>query len=656
MNVRPLLSERLPAGRETSAEELLDRFVTWAADAGFVLYAHQEEALLELFAGKHVILNTPTGSGKSMVALGLHFKALAEGRISFYTSPIKALASEKFFALCEDFGAANVGMLTGDASINPEAKILCCTSEVLANMALRSGDRLDAPYAVLDEFHYYSDAERGWAWQVPLVTLPHTRFLLMSATLGDMKPIAEKIELATGVPVALVTSAVRPVPLDFEYRETPLHETIESLLTADRAPVYVVNFTQRECAELAQSLTSMGMTTRDERDAIRAELGDFRFDTPYGKEIRRFLTFGVGIHHAGLLPKYRLLVEQLSQKGMLKVICGTDTLGVGVNIPIRTVVFSKLSKYDGEKVQILSVRDFKQIAGRAGRKGFDDRGWVVAQAPEEAIERKQAALKGKKGKKGPAPRIPARGPSGGGRGPGGSGKGEVNWTKETFEKLISKAPETLKSRFRISHGMVLNLLQRDEELNDPSRKNFASLRELISGSHEDDAAKKRHLRHASVLVRSLVRARILVLRRDSRTDYYWVVVNPDLQFDFSLYHALSLFLVEMVPLLEAEHPTYVGDLLTLVESVLENPEIVLRKQTDRAKQAALAEMKSQGVQYEERMEKLEGISYPKPLAEWLFGNFDRFARMHPWVGDREIEPKSIGREMWETYASFNDYV
>ena len=657
MSVRPLLSERLPAQPGASAEELLDRFVTWAADAGFTLYAHQEEALLEVFAGKHVILNTPTGSGKSMVALGMHFKALAEGRVSFYTSPIKALASEKFFALCDDFGAANVGMLTGDASINPQAKILCCTSEVLANMALRSGDQLDAPYAVLDEFHYYSDAERGWAWQVPLITLTRTRFLLMSATLGDMTPIAERLERATGVAVANVTSVVRPVPLDFEYQETPLHETIETLLELQRAPVYVVNFTQRECAELAQSLTSMGMTSRDEREAIRAELGDFRFDTPYGKEIRRFLTFGVGIHHAGLLPKYRLLVEQLSQKGMLKVICGTDTLGVGVNIPIRTVVFSKLAKYDGEKVQILSVRDFKQIAGRAGRKGFDDRGWVVAQAPEEAIERKRSAAKGKKGKKGPSPSQPQRSqlraPM---RGPRGSGKGEVTWTKETFERLISKPPETLKSRFRITHGMVLNLLQHDEEANDPNRKNFASLRELISGSHEEDAAKKRHLKHAAVLVRSLVRARILVLSRDSQTPYFWVIVNPDLQFDFSLYHALSLFLVEMVPLLEAEHPTYVGDLLTLVESVLENPEIVLRKQTDRAKQAALAEMKSQGVQYEERMEKLEGISYPKPLAEWLFGNFDRFARMHPWVGDREIEPKSIGREMWETFASFNDYV
>ncbi|MEZ5313612.1 MAG: DEAD/DEAH box helicase [Thermoanaerobaculia bacterium] len=429
MTTRPLLADRLPKGGPLSPDDLLDRFVGWAADAGFQLYPHQEEALLEVYSGKHVILNTPTGSGKSMVALGLHFKALAEGRISFYTSPIKALASEKFFALCDDFGAEHVGMLTGDASINPEAKILCCTSEVLANMALRSGDRLEAPYAVLDEFHYYSDHDRGWAWQVPLITLPKTKFLLMSATLGDMSGIADKLERATSVRVASITAATRPVPLEFEYRETPLHESIEELLEKQRFPVYIVNFTQRECAELAQALTSLGMTTREEREAIRAEIGDFRFDTPYGKEIRRFLTFGVGIHHAGLLPKYRLLVEQLSQKGMLKLICGT-TLGVRSQHPDAPCC-CKLSKYDGEKVQILAVRD-QQIAGRAGRKGFDDKGWVVAQAPEQVIEKRQAEKKGKKGKKGGA-----RGPAqrGGGRPTAPhqpdprSGHAEVLWTR-----------------------------------------------------------------------------------------------------------------------------------------------------------------------------------------------------------------------------------
>ncbi|MCM2270275.1 MAG: DUF3516 domain-containing protein, partial [Thermoanaerobaculia bacterium] len=620
-------------------EELLTRFLDWCAQAGFPLYPAQEEALLELWAGKHVVLSTPTGSGKSLVALGLHFKALAEGRVSYYTSPIKALASEKFFSLCDELGAERVGMLTGDASINAEAKVLCCTAEVLANMALRSGPQLAAPEVVMDEFHYYSDAERGWAWQVPLVSLPKTRFLLMSATLGDMTAIGGKLEAASGRAVAHVTSAVRPVPLDFEWRETPLHETIDELLRRKLSPVYVVSFTQRDCAELAQALTSTPLTTREEREAIREAIGSFRFDTPYGKEIRRYVSFGVGLHHAGLLPKYRLLVEQLSQQGLLKVVCGTDTLGVGVNIPIRTVLFAKLAKFDGKKVNLLAVRDFKQIAGRAGRKGFDDRGLVVAQAPEHVVAKRVAERKGKKGGASFKPKP-----------------GEVVWSEETFRRLIERPPETLKSRFHITHGMVLQLLQRDAEIDDPDRRNFASLRELIAGCHDEEGAKQRHLTRAAVLIRSLARAGILELQRDTRRDYYWVVVSHDLQFDFSLHHALSLFLVEMIPLLEPASPGYVGELLTLVESVLEDPVVILRKQADREKGRVVAELKAQGIGYDERMERLAEVSHPKPMADWLAPRFDRFARLHPWVGGLDVAPKSIGREMVETFASFDDYV
>ncbi|KAB2962185.1 MAG: DUF3516 domain-containing protein [Thermoanaerobaculia bacterium] len=634
---RPL-SSYLPAGA-APPEELFTRFLDWCGQAGFDLYPAQEEALLEIWSGRHVVLNTPTGSGKSLVALGLHFKAIAEGRVSYYTSPIKALASEKFFSLCDELGAERVGMLTGDASINSEAMVRCCTAEVLANMALRAGPGLAAPEVVMDEFHYYSDAERGWAWQVPLIALTGARFLLMSATLGDMTGIARRIHERSGREVALVTSASRPVPLDYEWRETPLHETIDDLLGRRLAPVYVVSFTQRECAELAQALTSQPITSREEREAIREAIGGFRFDTPYGKEIRRYLTFGVGLHHAGLLPKYRLLVEQLSQQGLLKVICGTDTLGVGVNIPIRTVLFTKLAKFDGQKIHLLAVRDFQQIAGRAGRKGFDDRGLVAAQAPEHVIDKRLAERKRKKGGASFKPRP-----------------GEIVWTEETFQRLIERPPETLRSRFRITHGMVLQLLQRDEELDDPALRNFASLREMIACCHEEEGAQKRHLSRAAVLVRSLARAGILEMRKDTVRDYRWVVVSRDLQFDFSLHHALSLFLVEMIPLLEPESPTYVGDLLTVIESVLENPEIILRKQADREKGRLVAELKAAGVGYEERMERLEQVTHPRPLADWLAGHFDGFCRLHPWVGGEDIRPKSIGREMVETFASFDDYI
>jgi superfamily II DNA/RNA helicase len=639
-----------PAAGLASAEEILDRFVEWTAAAGFTLYRAQEEALLEIAAGRHVILNTPTGSGKSLVALGLHFKALCEGRTSFYTSPIKALASEKFFSLCDDFGAENVGMLTGDAAINPRAPIVCCTAEVLANMALRRGEDLDAPYVVMDEFHYYSDPERGVAWQIPLLTLPRTRFLLMSATLGDMTTIAERLQARTGIEAALVTSTERPVPLDFDYRETPLHQTVEELLAAGKAPIYIVNFTQRECAELAQALTSGKIASREERERIREAIAGARLDTPYGKEFRRFLSFGIGVHHAGLLPKYRLLVEQLSQQGLLRVICGTDTLGVGVNIPIRTVLFSRLAKFDGKKIAMLSVRDFKQIAGRAGRKGFDDQGSVVAQAPEHIVEKRQAERRAAQGSAGKKKRKP---------GAAAAPKGEVSWNRETFEKLISRPPETLKSRFRVTHGMVLNLLQRDAERDDPERRNFATLRDLIARSHEDEAAKRRLLAQAAVLVRSLYRAGVIRLARDTHRPYLWVVIDADLQWDFSLHQALSLFLVGALGQLDAQGESYAADVVSLVEAVLEDPEIVLRRQVDKLKQELVARLKADGIPYEERMERLDEVrppQPPQPLVDFFHGAFNRFRGDHPWVGGREIRTKSIGREMLESYLGFGDFV
>jgi superfamily II RNA helicase len=638
MGVIAPLADRIPPRGTTDADEILGLFLDWVSAGGLKLYPAQEEALLEIMAGKHVILGTPTGSGKSLVALGLHFKAACEGRVSFYTSPIKALASEKFFSLCSELGPENVGMLTGDASINAEASVLCCTAEVLSNMALRLGSNLAAPYVVMDEFHYYADKERGVAWQVPLLILPETQFLLMSATLGDTRAIAERLKRDTGREVAHITSEDRPVPLDYEYRETPLHETIEDLLAQKKSPIYVVNFTQRECAELAQSLTSVKIGSREEREEIRKIVAGRRLATPYGKEFRRFLSFGVGVHHAGLLPKYRLLVEQLAQKGLLHVICGTDTLGVGVNIPIRTVLFTKLAKFDGSKVGLLSVREFKQISGRAGRRGFDDRGSVVAQAPEHIVDKRQAEKKSEvSGKRNRTVRAPP--------------KGEVFWTVETFQKLIARPPETLTSRFRLTHGMVLSLLQRDE--GEGAARNFSPLRDLIARCHEDDGVKRRLVKQAAVLVRSLYRAGIIGLAGERP---YRVVVAEDLQWDFSLHQALSLFALSALEELDSASPTYAVDAVTVVESILEDPDVILRRQVDRAKGKLVAELKAEGVPYEERMARLEEVTHPKPLADFLYGAFNAFRAAHPWAAGSDVSPKSIGREMFETFAGFSDYV
>jgi hypothetical protein len=639
------LGSRVPPGGSTDPDQILDLFLGWALDAGFELYPAQEEALLELMADRHVVLDTPTGSGKSLVALGLHFRGLCEGRRSFYTSPIKALASEKFFSLCTDFGADNVGMLTGDASINPDASVVCCTAEVLANLALRMGEDLHAPYVVMDEFHYYADRDRGWAWQVPLITLPKTHFLLMSATLGDMSGIMQHIEGRTGRSAALVQSDDRPVPLDFSYHETPLHETVEELMEADKAPIYLVNFTQRDCAEMAQKLTSMKLTTKEEKAAIREAVGDTRFLTPYGKEFKRFLGFGIGVHHAGLLPKYRLQVEQLAQQGLLKVISGTDTLGVGINIPLRTVLFTKLAKFDGRKVSRLKVREFKQISGRAGRKGFDDQGHVVCQAPEETIDRlkeqrKAAANPKKRSKKGPPKTRP----------------GEVSWSEDTFKKLVADPPEKLISRFQITPGMLIDLLQRDAAVNDPSRGNFDSVRRLIANCHDDDVGKGSHLERAAQLCRSLYRAGIIRMERDTASSYLWVTVDEDLQVDFSLFHNLSLFLVEAIEGLDADSPEHALDLLSLVESVLEDPTIVLRRQVDRLKTELINRLKAEGVSYDERMNRLDEVTHPQPIADYIHAAFERFRIDHPWIGGDAVRPKSVAREMVEDYLGFTDYV
>ncbi|MFI5042289.1 MAG: DEAD/DEAH box helicase, partial [Acidimicrobiales bacterium] len=374
-----------PSGDPASPPDpdaIFDAFEGWAASEGFTLYAAQEEALIEAVSGSNVIVNTPTGSGKSLIALGAHFSTLARGERSFYTAPIKALVSEKFFALCRSFGSDNVGMLTGDAAVNRDAPVICCTAEVLANIALREGAGAPVDQVVMDEFHFYADPDRGWAWQVPLLALTNTQFVLMSATLGDVRRFQHDLTRRTGRATAVVVSATRPVPLDYAYARTALHTTIEGLLAGGQAPVYIVHFTQASAVERAQSLMSVNVATRAEKDAITAAIGGFRFAPGFGRTLSRFVHHGIGVHHAGMLPKYRLLVERLAQEGHLKVICGTDTLGVGINVPIRTVLFTALAKYDGTRSRLLTAREFHQIAGRAGRAGFDAAGSVVVQAPE----------------------------------------------------------------------------------------------------------------------------------------------------------------------------------------------------------------------------------------------------------------------------------
>ncbi len=630
------LTDLLPATPDPDA--LFDAFAGWSKRRGLALYPHQEEALIEIVSGANVILSTPTGSGKSLVAAGAHFTALAEGKRSFYTAPIKALVSEKFFDLCAAFGPSQVGMMTGDASVNAAAPIICCTAEVLAAIALRDGAAADVGQVVMDEFHFYADPDRGWAWQVPMLELPRAQFVLMSATLGDVRRFETDLTWRTGRPTAVIASAERPVPLTFSYVTEPLHETLTELLGTSQAPVYVVHFTQAAALEQAQALMSINVCTRAEKDAIADLIGDFRFAAGFGKTLSRLVRHGIGVHHAGLLPRYRRLVETLTQAGLLKVICGTDTLGVGINVPIRTVLFTALSKYDGKKTRLLQAREFHQIAGRAGRAGFDVSGRVVVQAPEHVVENERALAKAGDDPKARRKVVRKKPP-----------EGFVSWGQPTFERLVAAEPEPLTSSFKVTHAMVLNVIARPGDA-------FAAMKHLLTNNHEDRAAQRRHIHQAIAIYRALLAGGVVERLSEPDSTGRLVRLTVDLQFDFALNQPLSPFALAAISLLSSSDPLYPLDVLSVIESTLDNPRQILSAQQFKARGEAVAQMKADGVAYEERLELLDSVTYPKPLADLLEGAYNIYRQGHPWVTDYEVSPKSVVRDMYERALTFTEYV
>ncbi|REK87969.1 DUF3516 domain-containing protein [Streptomyces inhibens] len=629
------LIDHLPNNADPDA--LYEAFSGWAEQQGISLYPAQEEALIEVVSGANVILSTPTGSGKSLVAAGAHFTALANDQVTFYTAPIKALVSEKFFDLCKLFGTENVGMLTGDASVNADAPVICCTAEVLASIALRDGKDADIGQVVMDEFHFYAEPDRGWAWQIPLLELPQAQFILMSATLGDMSRFEGDLTRRTGKPTSMVRSATRPVPLSYEYRTTPLTETLTELLETRQSPVYIVHFTQAAAVERAQALMSINMCTRAEKDEIAQLIGNFRFTTKFGRNLSRYVRHGIGVHHAGMLPKYRRLVEKLAQAGLLKVICGTDTLGVGVNVPIRTVLFTALTKYDGSRVRTLRAREFHQIAGRAGRAGFDTAGFVVAQAPEHVVENEKALAKAGDDPKKRRKVVRKKAP-----------EGFVNWGENTFEKLIASDPEPLTSRFRVTHAMLLSVIARPGNA-------FEAMRKLLEDNHESRRNQLRHIRRAIAIYRSLLDGGIVERLAEPDAEGRIVRLTVDLQQDFALNQPLSTFALAAFDLLDPESPSYALDMVSVVESTLDDPRQILAAQQNKARGEAVAQMKADGVEYEERMERLMDVEYPKPLDELLFHAYGLYRKSHPWVGDHPLSPKSVIRDMYERAMTFTEF-
>lgn len=678
-------------------EEAYERFMEWVSSRGIEPWEHQEDALFSLAAGSNVILGTPTGSGKSLVALGMMFMAMASGQRAYYTAPIKALVSEKFFYLVDILGRDNVGMITGDSHINTGAPVICCTAEILANQALREGEDTDVGCVAMDEFHFFSDPDRGWAWQVPLLTLPHTQFLLMSATLGDMTAIGDTLTRTTGRDLELIADAPRPVPLSYEYVKTALEGTVELALRQGDSPLYIVHFSQDAALQSARALASYGVASKEQREAIKEAIKGGRFTTAFGKTLKHLISSGVGLHHAGMLPRYRLLVEKLAQQGLLPVICGTDTLGVGINVPIHTVLLTGLTKFDGYKQRRLRSREFHQIAGRAGRSGFDTEGVVIAEAPEFEIENHKAELKAmgdpKKMKKLKKKRPP---------------EGFVTWNEDTFTHLIESEPETLKPRLRITHSMVLAEVEQggdawervlaliDASLQTPEEKAklkglaaeiFATLidagvvvREACGADADADDGNVDSIPAVSLTEapENLEELRALDAERDEEdgandevsraiveegtetghpldgaANYFLTVDLPE---DFALDQPLSPFLLAALELLDPESPTYTLDLISMVEATLEDPKQILRAQERRARDAAMNAMKAEGVDFEERLDRLQDVTYPKPLEEMLDVAFATYCAQVPWANDYELSPKSVLRDMLETGCDFKSYI
>ncbi|MET1042544.1 MAG: DUF3516 domain-containing protein [Microbacteriaceae bacterium] len=628
-NDRAPLAALIPTSYDP--DEVYDVFTTWASARGLPLYPAQDESLIEIVSGNNLILSTPTGSGKSLVAIAAHFAALAQGGRTFYTAPLKALVSEKFFALVELFGPENVGMVTGDSSVNADAPIICCTAEILANMALRHGDDTPVDQVVMDEFHFYGDPERGWAWQVPLLMLPRVQFILMSATLGDVTELAADLTRRTGRQTAEVTGVDRPVPLHFFYAITPVHETIEELLGTNQAPVYVVHFSQAAALERAQALTSVKILSREKRDEIAEAIGAFRFTTAFGKTLSRLVRSGIGVHHAGMLPRYRRLVEQLAQRGLLRVICGTDTLGVGINVPIRTVLLSALTKFDGTRMRQLSAREFHQIAGRAGRAGFDTAGTVMVQAPEHESDNAKAVEKAGDDPKKRRKIVRKKAP-----------EGFVSWGEPSFRKLVDAQPETLTSHMQLTAAMMINLIGRGGDV-------FAAVRRLVFDNHESRSRQYALARRALGIYRTLRAAGVVT---DEGGD---IRLTIDLQPNFALNQPLSPFALAAFELLDPESSSYALDMISVLEATLDDPRPVLSQQQFLARGDAVAAMKADGIEYDARMELLEQVTHPKPLDELLHQAFDTFASSQPWIRDFALAPKSVVRDMYERAMSFAEF-
>jgi superfamily II DNA/RNA helicase len=419
---------------------------------GLEPYPVQEQAIAAIFQGKSVLVTVPTGTGKTLMAKAALYRAFHRNERAIYTTPLRALTEEKYRELCADFGDGNVGFATGDYKVNREAPIQVEVAEILWNRIVAEKHVSPAELVVMDEGHYFNDPERGYVWEQSIIGLdPRTQLVVLSATVGHPEKFCQWANITRRVEMTLVDSRERKVPLVHEFREEMLIDTVKELAHAGDVPAIVFVFGREQCFEVARLLKSCRRFTTDEEKAAVDKLCDAAL-LPSGaaRELRPLLGHGIGIHHAGILPRYKQLVEQLALERLIKFVVSTETIAAGINLPAKTVVFPSLRKFIKQQPRLVTAAEYHQMAGRAGRPQFDDKGLAITLAPEDIVsdikkEMKQKGADEAKVKK----TVYGRARNDAQR------KGDIIWTPETHAELVRGEPAELRSKTKITAEQVL---------------------------------------------------------------------------------------------------------------------------------------------------------------------------------------------------------
>ena len=419
---------------------------------GLEPYPVQEQAVSAIFANQSVMVTVPTGTGKTLMAKAALFRAVGKGERAIYTTPLRALTEEKYRELCADFGDENVGFATGDYKVNREAPIQVEVAEILWNRIVADKHVSPAEIVVMDEGHYFNDPERGYVWEQSIIGLdPRTQLVILSATVGHAEKFCQWVEVTRRMPMALVESRERKVPLVHEFREDMLIDTVKELAHKGDVPAIVFVFGREQCFEVARLLKSCRrFTTDEEKVRVEALCDEALLPSGEAKELRPLLTHGIGVHHAGILPRYKQLVEQLALERLIKFVVSTETIAAGINLPARTVVFPSLRKFIKQAPRMLTSAEYHQMAGRAGRPQFDDRGLAITLAPEQVVSDLKKEMKGSKYdleklRKSVYGRARAE----------AQRKQDVIWTPESHAELMRGEPAELRSKTKITAEQVL---------------------------------------------------------------------------------------------------------------------------------------------------------------------------------------------------------